>query len=151
MSLPDSELDGLFHDMATQSVAPEPVADQVQRRQRAIGGMRASHQRVLDERGRLRRRRVWIWGVAAASFVLCGSALAGAGGLLPFFRAPRPPQPPMTATPHALGGPGAAHGQPTAPLLSVVAPSPAPVPADVTVPSRSVAKLVPSKERAGDL
>jgi hypothetical protein len=85
MSRPDSELNRLFHDMANQSSAPEPADVQSRRRQRAIGGMRALHRRMVDDRSRVRqRRRYWSWGPVAAAVALCGSAVAGAGGFVHF-------------------------------------------------------------------
>lgn len=87
MNRGERDLDELFHDMAEQTATPEPAEDQVRRRQRAIGGMRALHRRSLDRGWRSRRRRYWIVGIAAASLALGGVALA-ATGLLPGFYAP---------------------------------------------------------------
>jgi hypothetical protein len=85
MSEPDAELDLLFDEMANEVAPTELAGAEARRRQRAIGGMRAMHRSLTEERAREpHRRRRYIWIGAAAAMALAGTALAAARGALPF-------------------------------------------------------------------
>jgi hypothetical protein len=94
VSRSDPDLNRLFQDMASQSTTPEPADDKARRRQRAIGGMRALHRGLLDDRIRNQRaRRFWSLGLVAAAVALCGTALAGHWLDFGNQRTPAPPKP----------------------------------------------------------
>src|SRR5689334_21030495 len=83
MTKSDAELDQLFDEMASIAEPAESPAHEARRRQRAIGGMRAMHRSLAEERAQPpRRRRYQVWLAAAAALVLCGSALAALSGRL---------------------------------------------------------------------
>ena len=85
MSEPDAELNLLFDEMANETSPPEPASSEARRRQRAIGGMRAMHRSLAEERVREPRRRPqYVWIGLAAALALAGTALAAARGGLPF-------------------------------------------------------------------
>ncbi len=132
----DPELNRLFRDMAAQSAAPEAVDARSRRRQRAIGGMRALHRRIVDDRSRmLRKRRYWSLALIAAAVALCGTALAGAGGFLHF----TPVQEVSRAIPraHWLGR-----------RSSVTAAAAAPTPSARAEPVASAASPTPTASKA---
>lgn len=85
MSRSDRDLNQLFYDMANQAAPPDAAADAARRRQRAIGGMRALHRHSVELKSHAgRRRRRLVLTLSAAAAALVGTALAAAGGWLPF-------------------------------------------------------------------
>ena len=93
MSEPDAELDLLFDEMANEAAPSELAGSEARRRQRAIGGMRAMHRSLTEERAcEPRRRRRYIWIGVAAAMALAGTALAAARGALQFSFATQRPE-----------------------------------------------------------
>lgn len=150
MSEPDAELDLLFGEMASEASPPELASSEARRRQRAIGGMRAMHRALAQERvPEPSRRRRYVWIGVAAAMALAGTALA-ARGVLPFSLGSQQPAgdaPMNRARPQAPSGsvgltPPVAVQPEIAPTSTAMMPAPARL---ASAPQRSEAKAAPAQ------